>query len=157
VDVSVSARALFGDILALAGGVLAALYVHAGAEVRRTVTTSIYATLCYSMAAAGLLVLCVLTGQSLGGYSTSTWLAILAITAGPQLLGHTVVDRVLATTGPTVVSIMILLEIVGATVIAWILFDEAPPLLAYPAAAMILAGVVAVVSSHSPTPEPQIA
>jgi drug/metabolite transporter (DMT)-like permease len=157
VDVSVSGRALFGDVLALAGGLLAALYVHAGAEVRRTVSTSIYATVCYSVAAALLLAVCVLSGQALGGYSGTTWIAILAITAGPQLLGHTVVNRVLATTGPTVVSIMILLEIVGATVLAWVLFDEAPPLLAYPAAAMILAGVIAVVSARSPTPEPQIA
>ena len=79
------------------------------------------------------------------------------MTAGPQLLGHTVVNRVLATTGPTVVSIMILLEIVGATILAWVLFDEAPPPLAYPAAAMIVAGIVAVVSARTPAPEPLVA
>ncbi|MGH9119295.1 MAG: DMT family transporter [Acidimicrobiales bacterium] len=157
VDVTVSARALFGDVLALAGGVLAALYVHAGAEVRRTVSTSIYASICYGAAAALLLVVCVVGGQELVGYPASTWLALLAITAGPQLLGHTVVNRVLATTGPTVVSIMILLEIVGATILAWVFFDEAPPLLAYPAAAMIVAGVVAVVSARTPSPEPLVA
>ncbi len=156
VDVSVSARALFGDLLALAGGVFAALYVHAGAEVRRTVTTSIYVSVCYAVAAAVLLVICLVAGQELVGYPASTWLALLAITAGPQLLGHTVVNRVLATTGPTVVSIMILLEVVGATILAWVLFDEAPPLLAYPAAAMILAGVAAVVLARSAAPEPQI-
>ena len=147
VDVSVSGRALFGDLLATAGGVLAALYVHAGAAVRRTVPTSVYATICYSVAAVGLLALCLVSGQQLSGYSGATWLALLAITAGPQLLGHTVVNRVLATTGPTVVSVMILLEVVGAVFLAWLLFDEAPPPLAYPAAAMILGGVIAVATA----------
>jgi drug/metabolite transporter (DMT)-like permease len=155
VDVALSSRALFGDLLALAGGVLAALYVHAGAEVRRTVPTSVYASICYAVAAAGLLVVCLVGGQQLAGYSASTWVALLAIVAGPQLLGHTVVNRVLATTGPTVVSVMILLEVVGATILAWVLFDEAPPPLAYPAAAMILFGVVAVVSARSTTAEVQ--
>jgi drug/metabolite transporter (DMT)-like permease len=156
VDVSVSARALFGDLLALAGGVFAALYVHAGAEVRRTVTTSIYSTICYGVAGGALLVVCLLSGQALTGYSAKTWLALLAMTVGPQLLGHTVVNRVLATTGPTVVSITILLEVVGATILAWVLFDEAPPALAYPAAAMILAGVIAVVTTPSTRPRSQV-
>jgi drug/metabolite transporter (DMT)-like permease len=151
VDVALSGRALFGDLLALAGGVLAALYVHAGAAVRRTVPTSVYASICYAVAAAGLLVVCLVSGQRLVGYPASTWVALLAIMAGPQLLGHTVVNRVLATTGPTVVSVMILLEVIGATILAWVLFDEVPPPLAYPAAAMILAGVAAVVSARSTT------
>jgi drug/metabolite transporter (DMT)-like permease len=155
VDVSLSARALVGDLLALAGGVLAALYVHAGAEVRRTVPTSVYASICYAVAAAGLLAVCVVSGQRLAGYPASTWLALVAMVAGPQLLGHTVINRVLATTGPTVVSVLILLEVIGATILAWVLFDEAPPPLAYPAAAMILLGVMAVVSARSTAAEPQ--
>jgi drug/metabolite transporter (DMT)-like permease len=52
-----------------------------------------------------------------------------------------------------VVSVMILLEVIGAALLAWLLFDEVPPPLAYPAAAMILAGVAAVVSARSHAPE----
>jgi drug/metabolite transporter (DMT)-like permease len=148
VDVSVSARALFGDLLALAGGILAALYVQVGAEVRRTVSTSLYATICYSAAAAVLLGICLVSGQALGGYSAGTWLAIVAMVVGPQLLGHTVFNHVLRTTGPTVVSIMVLLEIVGATFLAWVLFDEVPPLLVYPATALIIGGVIVVLLTN---------
>jgi drug/metabolite transporter (DMT)-like permease len=151
VDVSVSARALFGDVLALAGGILAAVYVQVGAEVRQTVSTSLYTTICYSAAAAVLLGICLAAGQALAGYSAGTWLAIAAMVAGPQLLGHTVFNRALRTTGPTVVSVMVLLEIVGATLLAWIFFDEAPALLAYPAAALIIGGVVIVLRAGSPT------
>jgi drug/metabolite transporter (DMT)-like permease len=99
VDLSLSPRALFGDLLALAGGVLAAAYVTVGAEVRRTVPTSVYALLCYAVAAAALLAVCLLGRQQLAGYDAGTWWALVAMVVGPQLLGHTLVNRVLRTTG----------------------------------------------------------
>ncbi|MGH9244475.1 MAG: DMT family transporter [Acidimicrobiales bacterium] len=145
VDVSLSVEALFGDGLALAGGALAAAYVHVGAEVRQTLSTSVYASLCYAVAATVLLAVCLLARQELVVYPAGTWLVLAGITIGPQLLGHTVVNRVLRTTGPTVVSLMILLEILGSTFLAWIMFDEAPAPLAYPAAALIVVGVLVVV------------
>ena len=48
VDFSLDADALLGDLLALLGGIFAALYTVAGAEVRRTVSTTSYTALCYS-------------------------------------------------------------------------------------------------------------
>jgi drug/metabolite transporter (DMT)-like permease len=72
---------------------------------------------------------------------------LVLITAGPQLLGHSVVNRVLRTTSATVVSVAILFEIVGATFIAWVWFGESPPVAAYPAAVLIAGGIVLVVSA----------
>jgi len=152
VDLSLSPRALFGDLLALAGGVLAAAYVTVGAEVRRTVPTTVYATLCYSVAAAVLLVVCLVGRQQLAGYDSTTWWALVAMVIGPQLLGHTLVNRVLPTTGPTLVSVAILFEIVGSAFIAWLAFDEVPPLTAVPAGILIGAGVVLVVQSEADEP-----
>ncbi len=63
--------------------------------------------------------------------------------------GHTLVNRVLRTISPTVVSVAILFEIVGATVLARIWFGETPPGVAWPAALLIAAGVVVVVRSLS--------
>jgi drug/metabolite transporter (DMT)-like permease len=152
VDVQVSARALFGDVLALAGGALAAAYVTAGAEVRRTVPTAVYALVCYGVAAAALLAVCLAGRQQLAGYDATTWWALAAMVAGPQLLGHTVVNRVLRTTGPTLVSVAILFEIVGSAVLAWIAFDEVPPVSAVPAGILIIAGVVLVVRAEAGEP-----
>jgi len=147
VDFQISARALFGDALALVGGVLAALYVTVGAEVRRTVSTTAYTSVCYLTAAVVLLAGCLASGQQMTGYSAGTWWRIVALTALAQLLGHSVFNRVLKTTSPTVVSIAILFEIVGAAVLAAIFIGERPPLAALPAAALIAAGVVLVVRS----------
>jgi drug/metabolite transporter (DMT)-like permease len=154
VDLSVEPRALFGDLLALIGGVLAAAYVTVGAEVRRTVPTSVYAFVCYGVAAGALLVVCLVGRQPLAGsdYDATTWLALIAMVAGPQLLGHTVVNRVLGTTGPTLVSVAILFEIVGSALLAWAAFDEVPPVSAIPAAILIGVGVVLVVRSGAEEP-----
>ncbi|HZA77687.1 MAG TPA: DMT family transporter [Acidimicrobiales bacterium] len=156
VDLSVEPRALLGDLLALVGGVLAAAYVTVGADVRRTVSTSVYALVCYGVAAAALLVVCLVGRQSLAGagagYDRTTWLALVAMVAGPQLLGHTVVNRVLGTTSATLVSVAILFEIVGSALLAWIAFDEVPPASAIPAALLIGLGVVLVVRSGAEEP-----
>lgn len=145
VDLSISGRALFGDMLALAGGVLAAAYVTVGADVRKTVSTASYALGCYAVAGAALLVVCIVSRQHLTGYDADTWLAIAGLVLGAQLLGHTLVNRVLATITPTAVSVAILFEILGATLIARIAFGETPPAAAWPAALLIAAGVVCVI------------
>lgn len=149
VDLAFSARAVLGDVLALTGGVLAAAYVTVGAEVRRTVSTTVYTGVCYAAAAAALLVGCLTAGAHLTGYPLRGWLCIIAITAGPQFLGHSVLNRVLRTTSPTVVSVAVLFEIVGATLLAAWWFGERPHAGTVPAAALIVAGVVMVATSTS--------
>ena len=56
----------------------------------------------------------------------------------------------LRTTSATVVSVAILFEIVGSTLLAWIAFGETPPAGAYPAAVLIAAGIVLVVLVRPP-------
>ena len=150
VDVALSGRALAGDLLALAGGILAAAYVTVGSDVRQTVSTTVYTTICYGTAAVALALACLGGGVALSGYDGRTWACLLALTAGPQLLGHSVVNRVLRTTSATVVSVAILFEIVGSTLIAWAAFGETPPTGAYPAAVLIAAGTVLVVVAGRP-------
>ena len=145
VDLAVSGRALFGDALALAGGALAAGYVHVGAVVRRTVANPVYSLGCYAVAGVLLGVACLGSGDDLVGFDARTWWVIIALTVGPQLLGHTVFNRILPDVGPTVVSVAILLEVVGAALLAWWWFGEVPPAAAIPATALILAGVGLVV------------
>jgi len=103
VDFSLAPRALGGDLLALAGGVFAAGYTVAGGEVRRTVSTTAYTLVCYGTAAVLLLAGVLVSRQQLVGYDGRTWLQLLALTAGAQLLGHSLFNRVLRTTSATVV------------------------------------------------------
>jgi len=147
IDVRVSGRALGGDLLALAGGVLAAGYVTAGATVRRTVTTTTYTAVCYSTTALLLLVVCLIGSQRLNGYSGTDWLRIAALTAGAQLLGHSVFNRVLRTTSATIVSLSILFEVPGATLLAALFLHQHVRVEQIPAAILLLGGVALVIRS----------
>jgi drug/metabolite transporter (DMT)-like permease len=152
VAVGSSGRALRGDGLALLGGVLAAGYVSVGAVVRRRVATTDYTAACYGVAAVALLVGALAAGQPLWGYPLRAWLCIAAITAGPQLLGHSVFNRLLRTVGATVVSVAVLGEIVGSALLAAWWFGERPPAGLAPGAACIVVGVVLVVRGRAAVP-----
>lgn len=146
VDVAVDAGALAGDALALAGGMLAAGYVVAGAAVRRTVANEVYTFGCYAVAGLSVALLAVVAGDDLGGYDARTWWLIAAIVAGPQLLGHSVFNRLLPAVGATTVSVAVLVEVLGAALLAWWWFGEVPPAGAVPAAVLLVAGVGLVVT-----------
>ena len=153
VDFSLEPRALIGDLLALAGGVFAAFYTVAGGEVRRTVSTTAYTLVCYTACALLLLLACLVFRQQLVGYDGTTWLQLLALTAGAQLLGHSLFNRILRTTSATVVSLAILFEVPGAALIAAIYLGQTPPLAAIPAAVLLLVGLAIVISARSPQAE----
>jgi len=156
VDLQVSGRALFGDVLALVGGAFAAAYMVAGSEVRRSVSTTTYTTLCYSATAVMLLVVCVVGQQSLSGYDTDDWLKLAALTVGAQLLGHSLFNVVLRNVTPTVVSLSLLIEIPGAALIAAVFLGQTPPLMAVPAAALLVAGLGLVIRAGSRGTTPSI-
>ena len=148
-DLQVRGSALLGDLLAVAGGVFAAGYMVAGSEVRRSVSTTTYTAVCYGTTALLLLAACLVLRQSLAGYAAADWARLVALTAGAQLLGHSLFNRVLRTVSPTVVSLALLLEIPGAALIAAVFLGQHVPLLALPAAALLLAGLGLVVSGGS--------
>ncbi len=149
-DLQVSGRALLGDGLAIIGGMFAAGYMTAGSEVRRSVSTTTYTALCYSTTALLLLVLCLVGRQPLTGYDGRDWLKLIGLTAGAQLLGHSLFNVVLKTTSPTVVSLSILFEIPGAALIAALFVKgQRIPLLAVPAAALLILGLSLVIRSSS--------
>ncbi|MFI9205187.1 DMT family transporter [Streptomyces sp. NPDC053048] len=145
VDLSLSPRALAGDALALAGGMAGAGYVLLGAEVRRTVSTTVYTYVCYATTTVLLLIACLVSGARLGGYSGETWLKLAVLTLTAQLLGHSLINRVVKGLGPSVTSTAILLETPGAALIAALWLGQVPPAESYPALAVIMAGLVLVI------------
>ena len=156
-DLQVSGRALLGDGLAVVGGVFAAAYMTAGSEVRRSVSTTTYTSLCYSTTAVLLLVVCLAAGQDLHGYRDIDWVKLVALTAGAQLLGHSLFNVVLRTTGPTVVSLSILFEIPGAALIAALFVKgQHVPLLALPAAVLLVTGLALVIRSTGQQAAPSV-
>jgi drug/metabolite transporter (DMT)-like permease len=145
VDFSLSARALAGDALALVGGVAAAAYTILGSRARQSASTTTYTFVCYGTCAALLAVACLVAGQDLGGYPLEQWGLLLLVTLTAQLLGHSVLNHLLATTSPMVVSLALLLEVPGAALIAAVLLDQTPPAAAVVGLAVMLVGMALVI------------
>jgi len=144
-DVTLSARAVAGDLLALLGGILAAAYVTAGAAVRVRISTTSYTTVCYSACALLLALACLAAGQPLAGYPAGTWLKLVALTVGAQLLGHSLINLALRSTSPTVVSLAVLFEAPGAALIAAVWLGQLPPVSVLPGIVVLLAGLAIVI------------
>jgi drug/metabolite transporter (DMT)-like permease len=153
-DFAVSAQALAGDGLALLGAIFAAAYVTAGASARQDMSAATYTTICYSVGAFGLLAACLVGGQPLSGYSTRAWLLILAVTGCAQLLGHSLINVVLRSASPTLVSLAILIEVPGAALIAAFWLHQRPPASAVPGLVLLLVGLVVVVRARDRAAEP---
>ena len=134
-----------GDVLALLGAVLAAAYFTVSAEARKTVSTATLTFGLYGTAALLLLFLCVLLRQPLIGFTAEAWILILMLTLTAQLLGHSLINKVLATTSATVVSLAILFELPASTIIAAVALGQVPPWGIIPAAALIVTGLVIVI------------
>lgn len=154
VDVQMDTRHLIGDILALAGAVFAAAYVSVAEQVRQSVSTGTMTFIVYGVSAITVLPLVAIFQQELFGFSAQAWIYILAITLGAQLLGHTLINKVLANSSATFVSMAILFEMPGAAIVAAIWLGQAPPVAIYPAAALILLGIVIVIKASSRSKQP---
>jgi drug/metabolite transporter (DMT)-like permease len=144
-DIRVSGQAVLADVLALLGGMAAAVYTALGERARTRLSTTTYTWVCYGVCAVVLLIVCLAVRAELFGYAASTWAAIVAIAAGAQLLGHSMFNYALHRTSATTVSVLILLETPGAALIAWAWLGQTPRPAALPGIALLLAGVAVVV------------
>jgi drug/metabolite transporter (DMT)-like permease len=149
VDFSVSVRALTGDALAFVGGAFAAVYTTVGGSVRQVSSTTTYTLLCYGSSALALLLVCVVGGVQVTGFSARSWLLIAAVTVTAQLLGHSVFNHLLATMSPTLVSMALLLEVPGAALLAAAFLGQSPPAAVYAGLLLIISGLAIVVSARS--------
>lgn len=148
-DTSLGSDALLGDAMAVGAAATMAAYMVIGRSLRLAgMPNSIYSGWSYAIAAVTLLVTSLVTGTALAGFDTQTWLAIFGLIVGPQLLGHTVLNHLLSTMSATLVSLFVLLEPVGATILAALIFAERPATLFWVGAPLVLIGVATALADR---------
>ncbi len=136
------ANPLLGDFLALLGAVAASLYLLLGREAqRRGLSILEYIRVAYSAAALLLLPLPYLFGGGYGGYPPVVYGYILLMALLPQLVGHTSFNWATRHIPPVLVSLAILFEPVGASLLAFLLFGELPGIPVLLGALVLLLGV----------------
>ena len=135
------ARPLYGDALAVVAAVGSAAYVLAGRSLRQRVALLPYVTVVYGVCAVVLFALVVVRGHALVGYPPREWLLFFGMAVGPGLFGHTVINWALAHVESSVVSVSLLGEPVGSTLLALLLLGEAPTAATLVGGAVVLAGI----------------
>ena len=137
----VHGRAFLGDVLALAGAMFAAAYVIIGRKLRINVTLLSYIFLVYGAAAIVLIAMMLLAGEPAFGYPPVTYLWFLLLAIIPQLLGHSSFNWALKYVSAAYVSVTLLGEPIGATILAYFFLDEAPTTAKVFGAILILTGI----------------
>lgn len=115
---------LSGDMLSLASGLFVAIYYLIGRKARAEVDTMTYTVITTAVAAIGILAVCWFSGLHLTGYRSLDWLLFLLMAVGPGLGGHGILNWALKYVKAPLVSVSILGESVGASILAYFIFGE---------------------------------
>ncbi|SFR72170.1 Permease of the drug/metabolite transporter (DMT) superfamily [Halogeometricum rufum] len=140
---------LYGDALALVGAVTAAAYVLAGRSLRQRVSLVPYVTVVYGVCAVVLLGLTLAAGHPLLDYAAREWALFLAMAVGPGVFGHTVLNWALGYLESSVVSVSLLGEPVGSTILAFVLLGEIPTPVTVLGGAVVLVGIYLTTTGSS--------
>jgi len=143
-SINLNQNTLLGNFLALFGAWMAAGYMMAGRKLRSTIPLIKYVTFVYLISSFFLLFFVFIAGESLIGYSNSTYLWMVLLGLIPQLLGHSVFNWALGHLPAAFVSIALIGEPIGTIILAFIFLQETPTTLEFLGGGFILLGIFLV-------------
>ena len=140
-DLQIAGVSVKGDLLAVGGGLMVAVYFMIGRHVRQSVSATVYIALTYGTAAVLVLAICGITRTPLIGFSGETVGFLVLLGLIPQLLGHSTFNWALKHLPASNVSVLILGEPIGSGLLATLFFREFPSGLNLVGAAIILVAI----------------
>jgi len=140
-DWSQSRGAVIGDLLALAGAVTAAGYLVVGRRMRVGMPLVPYLAVVNLTAALVLGAAALAGGVQVTGWPADSYLAMVEAAVLCSIVGHTLLNWSVRRIPAHQVTLAILGEPLGASLLTWALFAEEPPLHAVAGGVLILAGI----------------
>ncbi len=147
-DLRIAGEAAWGDSLALLGALASTAYYLTGRVLRARISLLSYVAVTNTVCALVLAVLCTATGQAFTGYGAHTWIMLILLGLVPQAIGYSSVNWALGYVSATLVTVAILGEPVGSTLLAWLVLGEAPRYNVVLGGALILAGIYLAISAQ---------
>ncbi len=123
-DFQISGLALLGDILALLGAIMMTGYFLLGQSVRQRLSLGTYTYVVYGISAITLILYNIILKQEFSGYSWNLWFIFLALAIIPTFLGHSLFNYSLKWISTSTISMAMLFEPVGASILAYIVLHE---------------------------------
>ncbi|MDK2372140.1 MAG: DMT family transporter [Candidatus Korarchaeota archaeon] len=144
---------LFGDFLALIGSISLAAYLVAGRRLRGRLDLAPYTASVYGISGISLLLTAGAFCIPLSGYPLKEWAIFLALALIPSGLGHNSYNYALKYLKASIVSVSILGEPIGASILAAILLGELPRVTTVIGGALVLGGIYTAVTSQRGAPD----
>mgnify|MGYP000437704530 CR=1 FL=1 len=141
-----SATLTSGNFLSLGGALCAACYVILGRKLRAGLSLLNYIYPVYTFAALFLLIFALVSHTPLLGYHPKTYLLVLLLAIGPQIIGHTSFNWALKFLPAPVVAMSILGEPIGTTILSALLLNQPPTILELAGGLLIGTGIYLVAS-----------
>lgn len=123
-DFHISGKALFGDLLALIACALITAYLLFGQNVRKRISLVTYTFIVYLICSLTLFIFILTTNERFFPYKASDWVYFILLALVPTLLGHTLFNWSVKWVSTSAISVAILFEPVGATILAYFLLGE---------------------------------
>jgi len=132
---------LLGDVLAFAAGICAGVYILSGRKLRTRLSLLTYAFFVYGAATMFLLVYSLALGVRLWPLPRNDWILFIVMALIPGMLGHTLYNWSLKYVTASIVSVSLLGEPIGSSLLAYLIFNENPGPLVILGGAIVLAGI----------------
>jgi drug/metabolite transporter (DMT)-like permease len=110
---------LEGNILALLGGIAAGLYILGGRKIRRNVSTVTYAIVVYTVGTITLFFICLMLSAPVYNLTTLDYEIILLMAVVSGIFGHTLYNWSLGHIRASVMSVALLGEPIGSSLLAF--------------------------------------
>ncbi|MBN1683264.1 DMT family transporter [Candidatus Bathyarchaeota archaeon] len=123
-DINIGEQNLFGDLLSIVGALALGIYILAGRKLRQSLDLTTYVTPVYTVSALFLALGSVLSGTALTGYNEEQIFYFITIAVIPMIFGHTIYNWTLKWVTAPVVSISLLGEPIGASILAYFILNE---------------------------------
>ncbi|WP_026908583.1 DMT family transporter [Paucisalibacillus globulus] len=123
-DFQISGMALFGDILAFIGAIAITAYFLLGQNARKRVSLMTYTFVVYGVSSITLILYNLLLQNPFLGYPTKYWIIFLALAIIPTFFGHTLFNWALKWLSTSTISMAIVFEPIGASILAYFILGE---------------------------------
>lgn len=123
-DFQLGPKELFGDILALLGAVMITIYFLFGQDARKRISLMPYTFIVYGISSLTLILYNLILANDFFGYPADHWWIFIALAIIPTFFGHTLFNWALRWLSTATISMGIVFEPVGASLLAYLILNE---------------------------------
>ncbi|MCA0170620.1 DMT family transporter [Bacillus sp. RAR_GA_16] len=148
-DFRISGMALWGDLLALTACAMVTGYLLFGQNIRKRLDLIPYTFIVYGIAALTLVIYNLFLRYPFFSYPGSDWGYFLLLAIFPTLLGHSLLNWAVKWVSVNVISMSILFEPIGASILAYFILGETLHVMQWIGGGIIITGLYLFIRSYA--------